>query len=111
LVGRAVTVDGTVRFRIVCPPPSPNQAGCVAVGFLTDDGRDDVGTQPDQVGIRLYDGGQPVSCGASSLNGLSCKGWTQGSRYRVTGTVEHQKAGGAELPVLVLNASGRSARQ
>lgn len=45
------------------------------------------------------------------MNGLSCKDWTQGGRYRVTGTVEHQKAGGTELPGLLLNASERSARQ
>jgi hypothetical protein len=91
------TVDGTVRYDFVCPP-GPAGGDCVAIAYLSDDALAALPTHPEEIAVRLYDHGRPVSCGAASLAGIACLGWPNGARYRVRGTLRQQDPQGRPLP-------------
>ena len=99
LADRAVTLDATVRFSLQCPPP-PANTPCTASAYLADDNLTSLPPNPEDVAIRLYHNGRPVSCSAATIAGLTCEGWRESKRYRVHGTVRHQTAQGKQLPGL-----------
>lgn len=109
LVEHSVTVDATLRFDLVCPPPD-SPAGCVASAYLAADGTTSLPPHPEELAIRLYDRGKPVGCAATSITDLSCQGWREGTPYRVTGVPRHPQAQGRQLPGLIFDATAHTTR-